>query len=129
MDFWEFLARSEWPVVVAGGLYAFREPIKRKLESAVKASGFGMSVEFPEQQRLAHQAEDELKKEVETLKEVAAKPENAALAATAAKIEAAAVKFAAANNAVTASAILSPEAANLWLSEASRRNAPWLETH
>jgi hypothetical protein len=52
MDFWEFLARSEWPVVVAGGLYAFREPIKRKLESAVKASGFGMSVEFPEQQRL-----------------------------------------------------------------------------
>ena len=43
MDFWDFVVRSEWPIVVAGGLWAFREQIKRKLESTTEASGLGMS--------------------------------------------------------------------------------------
>jgi hypothetical protein len=48
MDLWEFLARSEWPVVVAGTLFVFRVPIERKLASTVKASGLGVSFEFGE---------------------------------------------------------------------------------
>ncbi len=60
MDVWEFLARSEWPAVVAGGLFVFREPIKRKLESTVKASGLGMSLEFAAEK--GRQAEDDLEK-------------------------------------------------------------------
>jgi hypothetical protein len=46
MDFWEFLARSEWPIVVAGALYVFREPIKKKLESVTKVTVPGASAEF-----------------------------------------------------------------------------------
>jgi hypothetical protein len=102
MDFWEFLVRSEWPVVVAGGLFVFREPIKQKLESTVKASGLGVSLEFAaEKLASVRQAQDDLKKEVQTLKEDAAKVDNPHLAATAAKIEAALEKSAAANNAVS----------------------------
>jgi len=48
MDFWEFLARSEWPLVVGGALLVFREAIRRKLDSTVKASGLGVSLEFSE---------------------------------------------------------------------------------
>jgi hypothetical protein len=98
IDFWDFVVRSEWPVVVAGGLWAFREQIKRKLESTTEASGLGMSLKFAE--KSAHQAEDELKKEVQALKADPAAKADAQLTARAEKIHAALEKFAAANNAI-----------------------------
>ena len=43
MDFWDFVAHSEWPAVVGGSLYAFRHELRHVLKnvhlSKVKAAG------------------------------------------------------------------------------------------
>jgi hypothetical protein len=48
MTFWEFVVRSEWPIVVGGALFVFREPIKQLLESVtkLKVSGPGFHGEL-----------------------------------------------------------------------------------
>ena len=105
MDFWEFLARSEWPVVVAGGLYLFREPIKRALERAEKVSSPFVTLELARQAKgeleIQAQAVKEVEIQAQTIKAEATMTGNAELVAKAEKIEAAVEKVATANNAVS----------------------------
>ncbi len=48
MDFWEFLARSEWPVVVGGTIVMFRRQIRRLLNHvhSKKVNVMGNEVEL-----------------------------------------------------------------------------------
>lgn len=48
MDVWEFVQRSEWPVLIGGVLWYFRKPLTRVIDHLrpTKVSGFGLSAEF-----------------------------------------------------------------------------------
>lgn len=48
MDVWEFLARSEWPALLAFGVWYFREPIKGMAKDVVvrKVDVLGVKAEF-----------------------------------------------------------------------------------
>jgi hypothetical protein len=48
MDFFEFVQKSEWPVLVGGVIWYFREPIKQLLTELrlTKFAPWGLSAEF-----------------------------------------------------------------------------------
>jgi hypothetical protein len=48
MDFWEFVARSEWPIVVGGAIWLLRRPLQDMLSrvTPTKVDAFGLKAEF-----------------------------------------------------------------------------------